>query len=130
MMNSVDEAQFGRWLDDYGKAWVDGDPDAVVVLFAEDAAYQETPFENHMFGKEEIFRYWVEGAQDSQRDVKFEYQIICIKENTGYAHWRASFVAVPSDTLVELDGIVAIKFDGNGQCLQLHEWWHRRRTET
>jgi len=129
MMNSVDETHLGRWLDDYGIAWVDGDPDAVVVLFAEDAVYQETPFENHMVGNERIFRYWVDGAQDSQRDVKFEYQIICIKEHTGYAHWTASFVAVPSNTVVELDGIIAIKFDDDGKCGKLREWWHRRRTE-
>ena len=129
MVKSVDETQFGKWLDDYGQAWVDGDPNAVVTLFAKDAAYQETPFENHMFGREEIFRYWVDGAQDSQRDVKFEYQIIGIKENTGYAHWTASFVRVPSNALVELDGIMAIMFDDDGKCVQLREWWHKRETE-
>jgi hypothetical protein len=130
MMNSVDETQFGKWLDDYGKAWVDGDPDAVVVLFAEDAAYQETPFENHMLGKDEIYRYWVDGAQESQRDIEFDYQIISIKENTGYTHWTASFISVPSNALVELDGIMAIKFDDDGKCVKLREWWHRRTTET
>ena len=34
------------WLDEYGRAWVDGDPDQVVALFSDTAAYRETPFDN------------------------------------------------------------------------------------
>ena len=128
-MEHVDEAYFGSWMDEYGKAWVDGDPDAVMALFAQDAVYDETPFENHMVGKDEIYRYWTEGAQESQRDVTFDYRIICVKDNTGYTFWTASFIRVPSNALVELDAIMAIMFDGDGKCIQLREWWHKRETE-
>ena len=42
------------WLDEYGRAWVDGDPDRVVVLFSGTATYRETPFDKPMRGRREI----------------------------------------------------------------------------
>ncbi|WP_299989745.1 hypothetical protein [uncultured Ruegeria sp.] len=55
-----------NWLDQYGKAWIDGDPDQIVALFSEMALYRETPFDDAMIGHEAIRRYWQEGASDAQ----------------------------------------------------------------
>ena len=36
---------FRQWLDRYGDAWREGEPEAVAQLFCADAAYHETPFD-------------------------------------------------------------------------------------
>jgi hypothetical protein len=41
----MDEAELGSWLEAYGRAWKERDPDAAPRLFAEDASYRETPFD-------------------------------------------------------------------------------------
>lgn len=47
---------FLQWLDRYGRAWVEGDPDAAARLFSDTAAYHEVPFEAPMRCTE--FREW------------------------------------------------------------------------
>jgi hypothetical protein len=117
---------FQNWLDRYGRAWVEGDPDTAGQLFAEDAAYYEEPFIKPMLGREAIRRYWTEGAQEGQTNITCEFSIIAVKEDTGYAHWRAAFTRIPANTHVDIDGILAAKFDEAKQCTEFREWWHRR----
>jgi ketosteroid isomerase-like protein len=117
---------FERWLADYGAAWERGDPDAVLGLFAPDAAYHETPFEPAMVGAEAIRRYWADGARDGQTEVRFEAQVVACDGATGYARWSASFRRVPSGRFVELDGMLAARFDDTQRCVEFREWWHRR----
>lgn len=117
---------FQEWLEQYGRAWMEGDPAAVVELFAEDAAYYEEPFLSPMAGREAIHRYWTEGAQEGQTDISFQFSIIAVKKDTGYAHWQAAFTRIPANTHVELDGILAAKFNKAKQCTEFREWWHRK----
>jgi SnoaL-like domain len=120
---------FQHWLDLYGNAWVAGDSDAVVQLFTADAAYYETPFDAPMIGTQAIHRYWTEGAKSSQTDVTFQALPISFDQDTGCAHWRATFRRVPSRTFVELDGVLLVKFTAARRCQELREWWHRREKE-
>lgn len=117
---------FRSWLDRYGEAWVNGDPEAVVGLFSEDALYFEEPFEPPMKGRETIRKYWQEGAQESQTDIDFKAEIISLGENVGYAHWQATFTRVPANRHVGLDGILKAVFDDEGQCVEFREWWRRK----
>lgn len=119
---------FTGWLEKYGQAWRNGDAHAVVHLFSEDARYEETPFDEPMIGRDAIRRYWDEGANRSQRDVSFAFQIITVKGNTGSARWQASFYRVPSGMRVELDGVLTAEFADDGKCRSFREWWHRRES--
>lgn len=120
--------EFQQWLDRYGNAWVAGDPEAAVALFSADAAYYETPFAAPMIGAEAIRRYWTEGAKNAQTEVTFEATPVSLSGNTGFARWRATFRRVPSKTFVELDGVLAARFDDAMRCEQFREWWHRKET--
>lgn len=117
---------FQEWLERYGRAWIEGDPAAVIELFGEDAAYFEEPFIPPMLGREAIRRYWTEGAQEGQTGITFQFSIIAVTEDTGYARWQAAFTRIPAKTQVELDGVLAAKFNKAKQCREFREWWHRR----
>lgn len=121
--------EFEKWLDAYGAAWQAGDAQAAIELFADDAEYYETPFDDPMIGKDAISQYWTEGAGKSQKDVHFSYEPLAVVENVGLARWRASFVRIPSGNQVELDGFLLAEFDGGGKCSVFREWWHRRESE-
>jgi hypothetical protein len=121
-------ADFVDWLDGYGKAWTTGDPDAVVALFSNNAAYHETPFDAPLVGTERIHQYWANGARDSQRSVMFKSTPLFMDVDTGCAWWKATFFRVPSDLFVELDGILSARFDETRRCVEFREWWHRRES--
>ena len=119
------------WLDEYGRAWVDGDPDRVVVLFSDTATYRETPFDKPMRGRREIREYWQEGAADAQENVEFMSQVWAVVDDTAIAGWQARFTEKASGVRVELDGTFRLVFSseqGALQCTLLEEWWHSRKS--
>ncbi|CAN5836463.1 hypothetical protein BH23ACT10_BH23ACT10_22980 [soil metagenome] len=117
---------FDMWLEAYGRAWIDGDPEAVVQLFTKDAAYFETPFDPPMIGHDTIRTYWHEGAELGQRDVRFSHDVVAVEADVAIARWHAVFVRTDDGTVVELDGVLLAEFDDAGRCRQFREWWHRR----
>ncbi len=127
----ITQAQVQIWLDAYGKAWIEGDPDKLVTLFTDDALYQETPFDEPMVGKEAIRAYWQEGAADAQEDVSFSSKVWALDDMYAVAHWQARFTRIPSGTRVDLDGtfklLFSITLDGL-KCRELREWWHRQES--
>ena len=116
---------FGEWLDAYGRAWETGDPEAAARLFAEDAAYYETPFDEPMRGRAQISEYWSDVPR-YQDEIGFSYEVLAVSGGEGVARWSASFVRLPAGTPVELDGILLAKLDAGGRCTEFREWWHRR----
>ncbi len=116
-------ADLTTWLDAYGDAWESRDPDSAASLFAEDASYKVTPYEDAHIGRSGIRQYW-ESVTANQRNVEFEHQPLSVTGNTGIAHWSAQFDVEPSKTHIELDGIFVLEFDEDGKCRQLSEWWH------
>lgn len=117
---------FVDWLRAYGSAWTQQHAAAVTRLFTEDATYFETPFDEPMVGHEAIHAYWVEGAEQGQRDITFRFDVLSFIENVGVAHWEAAFTRVPSGQLVLLDGVLRAAFEDDGRCGEFREWWHRK----
>lgn len=116
------------WVQACGRAWEAGDPDAVTALFTADAACHETPSAEPMMGSEAIHRYWSEGADQTQRNIRFGLVVLAVSGETGVARWWASFERVPSGAWVELDGVLEAEFDRSERCRRFREWWHRRET--
>ena len=116
---------FKGWLDAYGRAWETGDPEAATELFAEDAVYHETPFDEPMRGRAEILDYWSDVPR-YQDDIRFSYEVLAVSEGEGIARWSARFVRLPARTPIRLDGVLLAKLDVAGRCTEFREWWHRQ----
>ena len=127
----MDHETVRRWLDAYGKAWVDGDPEQVVALFTPAATYRETPFDAPMQGHDAIRRYWQAGAAEAQEDVAFSAQVWAVAGDTAIAGWQAQFARKATGARIALDGVFRLRFAQVGTallCDRLEEWWHRRET--
>ena len=123
------EQDVRNWLDEYGRAWVNGDPDHVVTLFSDTATYRESPFDVPMRGRHEIREYWQHGAAEAQEDVEFASQVWAVRNDTAIAGWQARFARKASGVRVELDGIFRLVFSreqGSLKCTVLEEWWHSK----
>ena len=89
-----DLVAFKSWLDAYGQAWENRNPEAAAALFNESGSYQVTPFLEPMRGRKAIFEYWSEVAR-TEKDIRFGYEILVVKDELNIARWSASFVRVP-----------------------------------
>ena len=125
------EQDVQNWLDAYGRAWANGDPDQAVTLFFDTATYRETPFDEPMRGRLEIRQYWQKNAADAQENVEFTSQVWAVKNDTAVAGWQARFTEKASGMRAELDGTFRLVFsneEGALQCTVLEEWWHSRES--
>jgi hypothetical protein len=119
----MDYASFKIWFETLGHAWENRDPQAAAELFTEDVIYHENPFEEPLHGLQAVFRYWSEETQ-FQAQISFHSEILGVTQDTGFAHWRVSFMRIPTNHLVTLDGICAIRLNEEHKCYALREWWH------
>ena len=111
------------WLDAYGSAWENRDPDAAALLFATDATYQWGPFEEPLRGRHEIRRRWAQATQ-GQRDVHFNYEVLASVEERQIARWQVSFLRPREGKRVRLDGIFDFSLSEPGECIRFREWWN------
>jgi len=120
----MEPATFKSWLEAYGRAWRDRNPQAAANLFAEDGIYQVTPFLEPMRGRPAILEYWSQVAR-TEEDIQFGYEVLSVTPEIGIARWWASFIRVPPGLRTRLDGIFLISLDADGHCRSLREWWHK-----
>lgn len=123
---AVERETLQRWLDAYGKAWMGRDAEVAAELYAEDATFQVTPFDEPIRGRAAIYEYW-KGVTSTQERIQFECEIVAVTAECGIARWRASFLIVKPGLDTKLDGVFLITLDGKGKCTSLREWWHKKQ---
>lgn len=124
----MNQNELEAWLERYGQAWENRDPEAAAALFSEDARYYETPFIAPAQGRDGVREYWAHATRN-QSDVTFSHDIVSVSGGLGIARWWATFRRVPSGVMVRLDGVFLLEFDDEGLCRELREWWHKVETQ-
>jgi hypothetical protein len=122
----MEQAAFKSWLEAYGRAWQERNPQAAANLFTEDGTYQVTPFVEPMRGRLAILEYWSNVAR-TEEDIQFGFEILAATQEAGIARWWASFLIVPQGLQTKLEGIFLISLDAGGRCRSLREWWHKEQ---
>jgi hypothetical protein len=123
---AVDLALVATWMDAYGRAWLSNSPAEVAALFAENAVYHVSPFQDPWVGRDAIVQEWVSDPE-GQESVRFDHQPLALTGDVGVAHWSVSFITRADEpTLVEMDGVLVLRFDPDGRCREHREWYVRR----
>lgn len=122
-MVALTNHQFRQWLEVYSLASRANDPRESSELFAQEAKYYETPFDEPMCGREAIYRYWEMGAQKF-KDKTSSYEVLAVKGNLGIARWKSKFTNIETAKRLTLDCLFVVEFDDAGKCSLFQEWWH------
>jgi hypothetical protein len=120
---NVTHERLTAWMTEYGRASAENDPRASANLFAQNAAYYETPFAEPMIGRDAIFEYWNKGAQEL-KDKESTFETLSVQDNLGIARWQSKFTVIESGKRFALDCLFVIEFDDDGLCHTFREWWH------
>lgn len=121
-MKSLTLETLSSCLDMHGNASKENDPQASAELFARNAKYYETPFDEPMIGRDAIRKYWDLGAQNL-RDKESTHEVLSVKDNLGIAHWQSNFTVVESDKRFALECLFVVEFGEDELCQSFHEWW-------
>ncbi len=125
---AVSLSAFDEWLAAYSRAAAKDDPAASVALFADDARYFESPFDEPLIGREAIYRYWADGARDLT-DRQATHEVLALLGSVGIARWRGRFVIRATGEAMTLDCIFLVEFDEAGLCRLFREWWHLQKIQ-
>jgi uncharacterized protein (TIGR02246 family) len=98
------------WLDAFGRAWSERDPSLVLALFTHDAHFQERRFRRPLKGRDAIVRHWETMVRGQQRDVSVSYDLLAVRGERAYAHWRGAFTWLPIGRTIEVDAVAQIGF--------------------
>jgi hypothetical protein len=122
----IGEENLHAWLDAYGRAWEDRDPDAVAGLFTDDASYQvrPSPFQGPLHGREAILDYW-RWSTSTATEVSFEFEVLDFAGDSGAARWSAWIRE--NDVIQRVDGIFVVALSTGNRCHNLYEWWNTGR---
>ena len=112
-----------EWLDAYGRAWEERDPDSAAELFSEDAVYQWGPFGQRLHGRPFIKAAWAE-ATETQQNVEFGYEVMSASARSGLVRWWSAYDQPDRELRVRIEGIFRLVFDEDGLCKSLEEWFN------
>lgn len=128
----MERAHVQRWLDDYVAAWKSYDPDDIAALFSEDVEYRYHPYDDPVRGREEVVATWLgegdhEMASDRDKPGTYDasYAPVAVDGDVAVAVGSSSY----TDPEVVYDNCYVMRFDADGRCAELTEWFMKRSTE-
>src|SRR5207245_10915466 len=112
------------WLAAYLRAWQAYDPDAIGDLFTEDAVYEYHPFDEPVRGRLAIVASWLE-PKDAPGTYEGHYEPVAIEGDVAVAHGRTRYFtdAFRAKLDRESGNNFVIRFDDQGRCRSIREWW-------
>lgn len=110
------------WIARYGRAWETADEAEIAELFAEDAVYRSHVFREPYVGRAAIRAYWRRGA-GRQRGVEVRFGEPVVAGRRVAVEWWTT-MHDPDDGEVTLPGCLLLRFDADGRCEELREYWH------
>jgi hypothetical protein len=119
----MNEITFAAWVGRLGRAWEQRDPHEAAALFSQDVVYSTDPFAAPLHGRPAVLAYWqAELARHDQ--VRCEFEVIGLAGESGVAHWHTTLSRPGGGARVALDGLIVARFNQQGECASLREWWH------
>jgi hypothetical protein len=116
-----DRLELGGWIEAYGRAWQTGDDELMASLFTEDANYRSAPFREPFRERDEIRAYARRNA-GTQRDKHVRMGRPLIDGSRVAVEWWTTMVE--SGEAVTLPGCLLLRFEADGRCSELREYWH------
>jgi ketosteroid isomerase-like protein len=108
-----------RWLDAYVEAWRTYDAEAIGSLFADGAAYAYDPVSEPVRGREAIVADWLK-KPDAAGSWQASYRPLVVEGDRAVAVGRTTY----AEGRV-FENLYVLRFDGEGRCAELTEWYWR-----
>jgi len=120
-------ADIDAFLSAYERAWRTPGTATLAGLFAEDARYRMSPYEEPTEGLEAIAALWEEEREGPDEVFEMRYEIVAVEGDTGVVRAEVDYARG-----TEYRDLWVISLDPDGRCRDFEEWpfWPERgRTE-
>lgn len=114
-----------EWVHRYARAWETADADALAGLFSSGAYYHSSVFRQPYVGTDAIHAYWLRAA-GTQREVVVRTGRPVVGVDRVAVEWWTTMVD-SDDGEITLPGCLLLRFDRDGRCVELWEYWQIER---
>lgn len=119
----MDAASAARsWAETWARAWRDKDVDAIVALYAEDAAYRALAFRKPDRGLDGVRRYLSENFS-AEDDVECWFGEPVAGADRAAVEWWATWIE--QGERVTLAGTTVLRFDDEGRVVDHRDYWNQ-----
>jgi ketosteroid isomerase-like protein len=115
---------FASWLDRYIAAWRSNDPADIGDLFSEDVSYSQDGGQSAIDGREAVVTSWLEDAYEPALEWEAAYEPLAIEDQVHVAVGSTRYTR-EDGTRDDFSNIFVCRFDEDGRCSELREWWMR-----
>ena len=112
----MDRDDVMRWVDGYERAWRDGDREAVVRLFSDDAAYRASPYEPSQTGHDAIKAFWLD---DAGSPFSMKAHVVAVDGDVAVVHVTVVYDGPPPQ---EYRDLWVLRFAPDGRVADFEEW--------
>ena len=113
----IDRASFEAWIAAYERAWRTTGTASLAELFAADASYRMSPYEEQVRGLEAIGELWERERTGPGEQFELNFEIVAIDGDTAVAR-----IAVTYATGAEYRDLWIVRFAADGRCREFEEW--------
>jgi ketosteroid isomerase-like protein len=115
----TDRAAVTRWLAGYEAAWRAPGTDSLARLFAGDAVYLQSPYEEPFVGLDAIGRMWDSEREGPDEAFTLAAQIIAVDGSTAVVRAEVTYAGPPRQDYLDL---WVIRLADDGRCQRFEEW--------
>ena len=121
----IDRALLGQWLAGYEAAWRSPGTGSLPSLFADDATYLQSPYEQPVAGLEAIGRMWEREREGPDEVFTLATTILAVDDPTAVVRAEVTYGDPPGQ---EYRDLWVIRFAVDGRCTWFEEWpfWPER----
>lgn len=105
------------WVLRYVQAWSSNDPEAIGVLFAEDARYFTEPHAAPWVGRAAIVEGWLR-HKDAPGTWGFRFEVLGVDDNVGFVRGWTEY-----HDEHDYSNLWVVSLDESGICTEFVEWY-------
>jgi ketosteroid isomerase-like protein len=114
---------YSGMIERFGKAWEQGKPEEITEIFADDAVFLASPFDEPLSGKAAIAEYWKDIPVE-QAEVSFRFGEIYAAGPWFSTEYKCTFRRRRTGQMIDVRGSLFCETQ-EGKISEMRMYWHR-----
>jgi ketosteroid isomerase-like protein len=118
-VKGLDRTAVDAWVDGYERAWRAPGTESLRGLFASEATYRMSPYEEPATGLVQIAELWERERKGADEEFEIAHEIVAVEGDTAVVRLEVQYGG--PDPLQYRD-LWVVRFAADGRCREFEEW--------
>jgi SnoaL-like domain len=115
----MNHAEVDNWVAAYERAWRAAGTEGLRGLFAEDATYRMSPYEEPAVGLAEIGALWEREREGPDEEFEMAHEIVAVENEVAVVEVEVQYGGARR---LQYRDLWLVRFDTEGRCCEFKEW--------